>query len=83
MYKNDIDLQMPYRDNLSALVNEYTFKRIIPTEIYEGIRYVITLENFAVHTSRKVKREEAVLALNNPYRLVNWMNYSYGVDYQQ
>lgn len=83
MYKNDIDLQMPYRDNLSALVNEYTFKQIIPTEIYEGIRYVITLGNFAVHTSRKVKREEAVLALNNLYRLVNWMNYSYGVDYQQ
>ena len=83
MYKNDIDLQMPYRDNLSALVNEYTFKEIIPTEIYEGIRYVITLGNFAVHTSRKVKREEAVLALNNLYRLVNWMNYSYGIDYQQ
>ena len=83
MYKNDIDLQMPYRDNLSALVNEYTFKQIIPIEIYEGIRYVITLENFAVHTSRKVKREEAVFALNNPYRLVNWMNYSYGIDYQQ
>lgn len=83
MYKNDIDLQMPYRDNLSALVNEYTFKQIIPTEIYEGIRYVITLGNFAVHTSRKVKREEAVLALNNLYRLVNWMNYSYGIDYQQ
>ena len=83
MYKNDIDLQMPYRDNLSALVNEYTFKQIIPTEVYEGIRYVITLGNFAVHTSRKVKREEAVLALNNLYRLVNWMNYSYGIDYQQ
>ena len=30
---NDIDLQMPYRDNLSALVNEYTFKQIIPTEV--------------------------------------------------
>lgn len=83
MYMNDIDLQMPYRDNLSALVNEYTFKQIIPTEVYEGIRYIITLGNFAVHTSRKVKREEAVLALNNLYRLVNWMNYSYGVDYQQ
>lgn len=83
MYKNDIDLQMPYRDNLSALVNEYTFKEIVPHEIYDGIKYIIRLGNLAAHTGRKVKREEAVLSLNNLYRLVNWINYSYGIDYQQ
>ena len=83
MYLNDIDLQMPYRDNLSSLVNEYSFKEIVPHEIYDGIKYIIRLGNFAAHTGKKIKREEAVLSLNNLYRLVNWMNYSYGVDYQQ
>ena len=83
MYKNDIDLQMPYRDNLSALVNEYTFKQIVPNDVYEGIKYIVKLGNYATHTNAKVNREEAVLALNNLYRLISWINYSYGINYQE
>lgn len=83
MYKNDIDLQMPYRDNLSVLVNEYTFKQIVPNDVYEGIKYIVKLGNYATHTNAKVNREEAVLALNNLYRLISWINYSYGINYQE
>ena len=84
MYKNDIDLQMPYRDNLSALVNEYTFKQIVPNDIYEGIKYIVKLGNYATHhTNAKVNREEAVLALKTLYSLISGFTYSSGIHYQE
>lgn len=80
MYTNDADLEMPFRDNISSLVNESSFLNIIPEALNPRIRYIISLGNSAVHTGGKVKREEAVVSLNNLFEFVKWMVYAYVDD---
>lgn len=81
MYINDADLEMPYRDNLSSLIYNSTFISIIPEEIFARIKYIVSLGNSAVHTNGRIKKDEAIEALNNLFEFVEWIDYSYGNDY--
>jgi type I restriction enzyme R subunit len=56
MYKYDLELRLPYKDNLSALVNDDTFKRIVEQDIQRAIRYIIKTGNLAAHNSKKSKK---------------------------
>ena len=43
LYANDSDLKMPYQDNISSLVHDITFKRIIDGKLFSQIIYIIKL----------------------------------------
>ena len=83
VYGIDDDLQLPYQDNISSLIHEYTFKRIISPELFPLIKYVIRLGNVAVHTNSNIKRDDAILSLRNLFEFCDWIDYSYSKEYSE
>lgn len=81
LYANDNDLVIPYQESLSALVHDITFKSIVEESLLKQIEYVIKLGNFAVHSNKKISREEAILALRYLFNFVQWMTYCYSDEY--
>ena len=82
LYANDSDLKMPYQDNISSLVHDITFKRIIDGKLFSQITYIIKLGNIAVHSTKKIQRAEAVLSLNYLFNFVSWLSYCYGDNHE-
>ena len=81
LYANDNDLKVPYNDNLSALIHDITFKKIIDEKLLKQMEYIIKLGNFAVHNNKKISREEAILSLRYLYNFMQWIAYYYSDNY--
>jgi type I restriction enzyme, R subunit len=77
VYSFDSDLRIPYQDNLSALIHDYTFKAILDSQLFPLLKFVVQLGNKAAHTARALSREEATQALHCLYEFVAWIDYSY------
>lgn len=83
LYANDMDLKMPYQDNISTLIHEISFRNILDAKLFPQIKYIIKLGNFAVHNNRKITRQEAVMSLRYLFNFMQWVSYCYGQDYQE
>lgn len=81
VYSYDADLKLPYRDNVSSLIHESSFRSIIEPRLFPMLKYTIHLGNVAVHTNSSIKRDEAVIALRDLYEFCDWIDYSYSTDY--
>ena len=81
VYSFDTELKLPYKDNLSSLVNNNSFKYMIDSEMYHFLVYIIRTGNLSVHTNKYVRREEAILALRNLHQFVSWIDYCYADEY--
>ncbi|MCT4606895.1 MAG: DEAD/DEAH box helicase family protein [Marinisporobacter sp.] len=81
VYSYDDDLTIPYRDNISSLIHEPTFRQIIDPSLFPLIKYVIRLGNTSVHTNVKITRDEAILSLRNLHEVVRWIDYCYAEEY--
>lgn len=81
VYTNDGELRAPYQDNLAALLYHYEFKSLVEPNMVDLLSFVHKLGNKAVHTSKAVKREEAVLSLRNLYTFISWIDYCYSEDF--
>lgn len=82
VYTVDNGIQAPYKDNLSALIHEYTFKKQLPPLLFGKIKGIVTFENMAVHTGKIVPPAFAVQSLKSLFEFIQWVDYSYGSDYQ-
>lgn len=82
LYIADPELTLPYRDNLSSLVHEYSFKATIEPRLFPLIKYVIRVGNYAVHSNKNIKRDEAVLVLRNLFEYCKWLEYCYATEYE-
>ena len=51
-YKHDVDLRLPYQDNLSALIHEPNFRQAAGEAVFSKARVIKTLGNRAVHSHR-------------------------------
>lgn len=83
IYEFDYALSMPYRDNLSTLINHSDFKDILDSRLHPLIVYTVKLGNKAVHTSKTIKQEESNLTLKNLFKFIQWLDYSYGENYKE
>lgn len=54
LYKHDNSLELPYQDNLSALIHEPTFKTLVGEAVFNKTRVIIKLGNQAVHSARAI-----------------------------
>lgn len=63
VFSYDAELSLPYRDNVSSLIHEPTFRRIIEPRLFPMLKYTIHLGNVAVHTNNNIGRDEAIIAL--------------------
>ena len=48
VYSFDKDLTIPYRDNLSSLVHENSFKYLISSEMFNLLKYIIQVDKYII-----------------------------------
>ncbi len=77
VYAYDSDLRIPFQDNLSALIHDYSFKSTVDAKIFPMLQFVISLGNKAAHTNKPIRRAETIEALKGLYSFVSWIDYSY------
>lgn len=84
-YAVEPKLNRPLNDNLSPLIWEPSFQKIVNDRapgLVEKLRYVVKLGNLAAHSSRFVAREEAVASLSHLFAFVFQLDYRYGEKYK-
>jgi type I restriction enzyme R subunit len=67
MYERDADLVLPYDTTLSSLLHEQQFKNLVAPIQFNQINLIRRLGNNAVHTSAKIKPQEAKAELTKAY----------------
>jgi len=82
LYQHDADLQMPYKDNISSLIHEQTFKDIIDMSLFPMIKNIISMGNSAVHSNKHISRDQAILSLKNLFEMTSWIAYCYSDRYE-
>ncbi len=82
LYANDESLVMPYQNSLSSLIYDINFKNMVDENIFNEIAYIIKLGTYTIHSNKKVKREEAIVCLKYLYDFMNWIAYSYDLEYE-
>ncbi len=73
MYEHDTDLVMPYDTSLSSLMHEQGFKTLVAPIQFNQINLIRKLGNTAIHTSAKIKPEEALYALQLLHGFIGWL----------
>lgn len=83
VFSYDADLTLPYRDNVSSLIHERSFRDIIEPRLFPMLKYTIHLGNVAVHTNSNIKRDEAIVSLRDLFEFCDWIDYSYSREYEE
>ncbi|MFD2611401.1 DEAD/DEAH box helicase family protein [Paenibacillus gansuensis] len=83
VYAADNTITMPYKDNLQALIHEPSFKFAMENQTWGKLPYIIKLGNLAVHTDKAISRSDAVLSLSALFEFIQWLDYCYGVNYEE
>ena len=78
----DGELTIPYQQTLATLIYDRNFKSIVDSGLFKKIVYIQKLGNKAVHSNKKVSKEEAVLALKNLHDFMLWITYLYCDEYK-
>lgn len=73
MYEHDADLVLPYDTTLSSLMHEQGFKNIVAPIQFNQINLIRKLGNTAVHTSAKIKPQEALYSLQLLHGFIGWV----------
>ncbi len=79
----DGELTIPYQQTLATLIYDRNFRSIIDIGLFKKIVYIQKLGNKAVHSNKKVSKEEAVLALKNLHDFMLWITYLYCDEYKE
>ena len=77
-YKHDAALQLPYQDNLSALIHEPSFKQAAGEAVFSKARVINTLGNRAVHGHRAIPPDDALVAVRELFHVTYWLARTYG-----
>ena len=80
MYSVDDDLDMPYDDKLSSLINDEDFRDIVQYDLWKRLDFIRKVGNNAVHTNKKISLGQAELCLENLFVFFDFINYCYGPD---
>lgn len=83
MYSVDGDLRKPYDDSIQVLVHEPTFVNAVPSNILSDMQVVIKIGNKGVHDTVVVEKKIALFSLKALFNFLNWLDYTYGMDYKQ
>jgi len=83
VYTVDAALTLPERDNLYSLVHAPEFQQLVEAEVWRDLPYIIHLGNNAVHTEQAIASEEAIHSMEALFAFVQWVDYSYGSQYEE
>ena len=77
VYKHDAAVDLPYQDNLSALVHEPTFQHAAGNAVFQKARFIVRSGNQAVHGPKGVLPAEAVSAVRELFHVGYWLARTY------
>nr|BFD66185.1 hypothetical protein HAGR004_12070 [Bdellovibrio sp. HAGR004] len=77
LYRSEKSLKFPYQENLSALIHEPTFKTLVGAAIFDKARIITRLGNHAVHSSKPVQGNDALVAVKELFHVTYWLSYNY------
>ncbi len=83
VYAADSNMEMPYRDNLSSLIYEESFRYELDPNTWNKLRIIVQTGNRAVHTEQAVSKGVAVCCLKALFEFIQWIEYCYGDEYEQ
>lgn len=81
MYSVDDSLSIPWNDKLASLMSTEDFQDIVGIDLWRRMEFIRKKGNNAVHTSRKVTKEEAMLCLENLYIFMDFLACCYSEHY--
>jgi len=76
-YRHDPALQLPYRDDLSALIHEPTFKSAVGQAVFYKCRAIKDLGNEAVHSTKQLSVQDAISAVRELFHVCYWLARTY------
>ncbi len=71
-FKFDRALQLPYQDNIAALIHEPTFKQMAGEAVFSKAKLIVKLGNLAVHSHRDIPQTDAVQAVKELFHFCYW-----------
>lgn len=77
-YENDATLQLPYREDLSALIHEPTFRNTVGQAVFYKCRAIKDLGNSAVHSQRPLTVADSTAAVRELFHFCYWLVRTYG-----
>jgi len=77
MYQVDGSLRSPYDTALSALIHEATFRQLVGGALVTKARLIKDFGNRAVHDSREVSENTAIVALRELFHFCYWLVRTY------
>lgn len=83
VYAADSSISRPYKDNLSSLLHEYSFKQCVDERVWRPLLGINKLGNLAVHTEKRVTPNEAMISLRALFGFIDWIDYCYGPNYEE
>jgi type I restriction enzyme, R subunit len=78
LYKSDSALKLPYRDNLSALIHEPSFKAAVGQKIFIKAKLIKDLGNLAAHSHKPLQQVDSMTAVRELFHLCFWLARTYG-----
>ncbi len=83
MYSVDGSLVMPWDDRLVTLMGTDEFRDIVDSDVQKRMEFIRKTGNYAAHTGKQVKKEQAELCLQNLYIFLDFVAYCYADDYTE
>jgi len=80
LYKADARFNLPYQDNLSALIHEPSFRAAAGEAIFYKARYLKDVGNKAVHSEKPFSEAESRTAVGELFHLGFWLARHYARD---
>jgi type I restriction enzyme R subunit len=77
LYKRDSSLKDPYETTLSARIHEATFRTLVGNALVAKARVIKDLGNAAVHETRAVPADKAVIAVRELFHFAYWLTRTY------
>ena len=77
LYKNDAALQLPYQDNLSALIHEPTFRNTVGAAVFAKAQVLKDVGNLAVHSHRPIRQLDAIITTRELFHFCFWLARTY------
>jgi len=78
LYKHERSLRLPYRENLSALIHEPSFRLTVGEALFAKAQIIKELGNQAVHSTRKVLPADALVTAKELFHVCYWVARTYG-----
>lgn len=76
-YEHDASLQLPYREDLSALIHEMSFRNTVGQAVFYKCRAIKDLGNHAVHSQKALTTSDSVSAVRELFHMCYWLVRTY------